>query len=210
MSQRSSGYERKERDLYETPEWVTLALLDNNLRPPCVIWEPAAGGGKMVDALGITDARIIATDIATGTDFLTADPPSGVDAIITNPPYALAREFIERALEIVKPAAGQVAMLLRTDYDHAKTRQHLFSGCPAFARKLVLTKRIVWFERPGAAQPSFNHAWYIWDWTHESLPSLVYGPRPEDEDAESPYRLATEAKLYAEAVTTWPTNLFDD
>jgi hypothetical protein len=27
MSQRESGYERKERDLYETPEWVTEALL---------------------------------------------------------------------------------------------------------------------------------------------------------------------------------------
>jgi hypothetical protein len=27
MSQRDSGYERKERDLYETPAWVTEALL---------------------------------------------------------------------------------------------------------------------------------------------------------------------------------------
>ena len=27
MSQRESGYERKERDLYETPVWVTEALL---------------------------------------------------------------------------------------------------------------------------------------------------------------------------------------
>ena len=27
MSQRESGYERIDRDLYETPEWVTEALL---------------------------------------------------------------------------------------------------------------------------------------------------------------------------------------
>ena len=27
MSQRHSGYVRKERDLYETPEWVTEALI---------------------------------------------------------------------------------------------------------------------------------------------------------------------------------------
>ena len=53
-------------------------------------------------------------------------------------------------------------MLLRTDYDHAVTRQHLFSGCHAFAKKIVPTKRIVWFYGPGAA-PSFNHAWYLWD-----------------------------------------------
>jgi len=39
-----------------------------------------------------------------------------------------------------------VAMLLRTDFDHAKTRWHLFSDCPAFACKIVLTKRIRWIE----------------------------------------------------------------
>jgi hypothetical protein len=27
MSQRANGCERKERDLYETPEWVTEALM---------------------------------------------------------------------------------------------------------------------------------------------------------------------------------------
>ena len=52
---------------------------------------------------------------------------------------------------------GLVAMLLRTDFDHAASRLHLFSKCPAFTRKVVLTKRIVWFDGPKAA-PSFNHA----------------------------------------------------
>jgi hypothetical protein len=32
----------------------------------------------------------------------------------------------------------------------------LFHGCPAFAKKLVLTRRIVWFDG-GKAAPSFNH-----------------------------------------------------
>ena len=64
-----------------------------------------------------------------------------VQAIITNPPYALAQNFIEHALELMKPD-GIVAMLLRTDFDHAKTRQHLFGGCDQFAKKVVLTKRI--------------------------------------------------------------------
>jgi hypothetical protein len=69
----------------------------------------------------------------------------------------------------------QPALLLRTDYDHAATRQHLFSGCHAFVKKIVLTKRIVWFDGPGAA-PSFNHAWYIWDWLHDGPPVLAYEP----------------------------------
>jgi len=176
MSQRESGYARKVLDCYETPEWVTLALLDGHLRPPTKVWDPAAGGGKMARALGQLDAEIITSDVKDGANFLAWPLNGRVDAIITNPPYTLAREFIERALMMMSGVQGQVAMLLRTDYDHAATRQHLFSRCPAFSRKLVLTKRIVWFDDPGAA-PSFNHAWFIWDWQHSGPPTLAYGPR---------------------------------
>jgi hypothetical protein len=48
-------------------------------------------------------------------------PPSGerIAAIITNPPYTLAREFIERALSFDRVRV--IAMVLRTDFDHAAT-----------------------------------------------------------------------------------------
>lgn len=171
MSQRASGYERKERDLYETPEWVTMALVPH-LRRDMNIWEPACGSGKMVRVLEQLGGKVAATDIADGCDFLTASLPMGSwDAIITNPPYELATEFIQHALGW----GTMVAMLLRTDFDHAKTRQHLFSQHPAFAKKLVLTKRIKWFE-DSKGQPSFNHAWFIWDWKHKGAPTLAYGP----------------------------------
>lgn len=176
MSQRDSGYERKERDLYETPEWVTRALIMHLPLSIESVWEPAAGSGKMVQALSNAGKCVIGTDIADGLDFLetTACPPD-TDIIITNPPYAAAKEFIEHALSLTAPAAGRVAMLLRTDFDHARTRQHLFSGCEQFAKKLVLTKRIKWFE-DSKGSPSFNHAWFIWDWRHEGAPTLAYGP----------------------------------
>jgi len=179
MSQRESGYERKERDLYETPEWVTLALKPH-LNGITTVWEPAAGGGKMVTALTKMGFEVEASDIADGVDFLKCDK-TGYDAVITNPPYALAQEFIEHALDLshgteMRRRANLVAMLLRTDYDHAKTRAHLFANCKTFAKKIVLTKRIVWFEAAEGknAAPSFNHAWYIWDWQHEGDPVLKY------------------------------------
>jgi hypothetical protein len=174
MSQRDSGYLRKERDLYETPEWVTEALLPH-LPPFKFGWEPAAASGKMVRVLRNAGYEILASDIATGEDFFKIDPPC--EAIITNPPYELAREFIERAISRMKPT-GFVAMLLRTDFDHAKTRQHLFSECPQFAKKIVLTKRIKWFEDSDGS-PSFNHAWFIWNWKHSGPPTLAYGPLSE-------------------------------
>lgn len=179
MSQRDSGYERKERDAYETPEWATVALLPHLPRDkPIEIWEPACGSGKMVRALS-SFGNVVGTDIERGQDFLFCilSPwhPSKVDAIITNPPYALAKEFIGHALGLMEPVAGIVAMLLRTDFDHAKTRQYLFANCPAFAKKVVLTKRIQWFE-DSTGQPSFNHAWFIWDYRHKGPPTLAYGP----------------------------------
>lgn len=176
MSQRDSGYERKERDLYETPEWVTRVLLPH-LRPLGCIWEPAAGSGKMVRVLeGIKGTVVCHSDIETGTDFFQERfPMGGADGIVTNPPYEVATEFVTRSLALMQNAQGVVALLLRTDFDHAKTRQFLFGTCRPFSKKLVLTKRIKWFEE-SKGQPSFNHAWFIWDWKHEGPPTLAYGP----------------------------------
>lgn len=181
MSQRDSGYERKERDLYETPAWATEVLLPH-LRDLDVIWEPACASGKMVRVLERI-ATVWGSDIEPGegyvyADFLGPTPRVDVDsisAVITNPPYEFATEFIDRALDRTEHLGGLVAMILRTDFDHAKTRQRLFSEHRAFAKKIVLTKRIKWFEH-SSGQPSFNHAWFIWDWTHQGPPTLAYAP----------------------------------
>lgn len=185
MSQRDSGYARKERDLYETPEWVTKALLPHIPDRIRDVWEPSCATGKMVRALNKRFPTVYGTDIDNGDDFLADDNPCLYDAIITNPPYILAQEFIEHALKVTYKH-GLVAMLLRTDYDHAATRGYLFG--PPFAKKLVLTKRIKWFE-DSKGQPSFNHAWFIWDWLHKGLPVLAYGP-----DAPTPHAYADEMR----------------
>jgi hypothetical protein len=176
MSQRDSGYGRHAGDLYETPAWVTAALLAEGFREPDAVWEPACGSGKMLRVLDmLLPCTVIGSDLSEGHDFLRGQLPFGCDCIVTNPPYDLATEFITRSLALLRPVRGQVAMLLRTDFDHAKTRGHLFKDCPAFAKKLVLTKRIRWFEG-GKGSPSFNHAWFYWDWQHVGPPALAYGP----------------------------------
>ena len=184
MSQRDSGYARKERDLYETPEWVTQALRPHLKLRISKIWEPACGSGKMARVMASWNHSVVSSDIepsplAYEQDFLTSGLHEGCGAITTTPPYDLATEFVEHALKLTEQGCGTVAMLLRTDFDHAKGRSHLFGCCPAFSKKVVLTKRIVWFEpEPGAKgkSPSFNHAWFIWDWAHEGAPTLAYGP----------------------------------
>jgi hypothetical protein len=112
-----------------------------------------------------------ASDIEPGgCHFLACkQTPDNCEAIITNPPYKLAVQFCEHALRLTKAVRGVVVMLLRVDFDSVKGRANLHDN-PAWAKKLVLTKRIVWFE--GGKSPSFNHASYIWDWRHAGPPTI--------------------------------------
>jgi len=141
MSQRDSGYERIEHDAYETPSWATIALTAHIPEYVMTILEPACGSGKMIKPLDVCGYDVTGSDIQAGIDFFTLKEVSQ-NAVITNPPYALATEFIEHALHLMEPNKGFVAMLLRCDFDHAKTRKHLFADNPAFSKKLILTKRI--------------------------------------------------------------------
>jgi hypothetical protein len=93
----------------------------------------------------------------------------------------MAQSFIEEARRVTRPWNGRVAMLLRTDFDHAKTRRHLFGSSSTFSRKLVLTQRIRWFAY-STGSPSFNHAWFIWDWTHAGAPTIKYHYEDGDGD----------------------------
>ena len=133
MSQRESGYQRKLLDQYETPTWVTLGLIPHLPEFTGKIWEPACGSGKMVAALRQAGFDVVGSDITQGVDFLSQAPETRVSAVITNPPYVLARQFIERALYFDDTRI--VAMLLRTDFDHAASRAHLFADCAMFAKK---------------------------------------------------------------------------
>lgn len=173
MSQRWSEYKRQKNESYETPAWVTEALVPFLPNSLLTILDPAAGSGKIVRALIKCGYAAVGTDIARkrdGVDFLKTD--GDTEAVVTNPPYNQAAEFILHALAVTRKENGFVAMLLRTDFDHAQTRVHLFRH-EAFSKKIVLTRRIVWFERKGAA-PSFNHAWFLWDWYHRGPPTIAY------------------------------------
>jgi hypothetical protein len=115
---------------------------------------------------------VIASDIAGGRDFLTDSSSRPIRGVVTNPPFGIATQFIERALAVI-PSSGFVAMLLRVDFDSAKTRRHLFGNCPVFAKKLILTRRIRWIEG-STGSPSFNHAWYLWNRSHVGPPTIAY------------------------------------
>ena len=179
-----SGYPRVDDDAYFTPEWCTEVLLRHVTFPaPNLLWEPAAGGGAMVRPLVRAGYSVVATDInpraddITQEDFFETPGPEGATAIVTNPPYTLALRFIDRALDLIMPRRGIVAMLLRNEFDCAAGRQHLFGRNPYYDQKIVLTKRPRWFD-DDKASPRHNFAWYVWDHSYPSpgvsAPALKY------------------------------------
>lgn len=184
MTQRASGYASVALDKFYTPRWVTEALLSVETFAGGV-WDPAAGRGDMLDVFG-PDSH--GSDIAPERDgiqpidFFEIKAGGRWPNIVTNPPFGvgnrLAVQFIEHALEVTMATGGKVAMLLRVDFDSAKTRRHLFAEHSAFAAKYVLLKRIRWTNLPQmAAGPTENHAWYVWDWRKRGgAPSIGYLP----------------------------------
>jgi hypothetical protein len=116
LTQRFGGYDRKDKDAYQTPPWVTAAIVPH-LRALDVrtVWEPACGDGQIVAALRDHGFDVVGTDITAGNDFLNgcAQPPA-YDAIVSNSPGGpggrIAHQFIELALEFTRPKKGAVVM----------------------------------------------------------------------------------------------------
>jgi len=195
MGKHGTEYARLERDLYPTPSWVIDALAEHVDLRGLTVWEPACSDGRMAEALRLQGcARVYTSDIVdrgTGQDevldFLSANLERPPDAIITNPPFGqggrLATQFIEVGLTRIRRYGGLLALLLPVDFDSAKTRARYFGDCPDFVAKIVLRKRIVWFQRDDGNReaPKENSAWFLWQRSllRNRPPITLYAPETE-------------------------------
>ena len=62
-----------------------------------------------------------------GVDFLTESYPSKFDNVITNPPFSLAKEFAERALEISRE---KVILFAKIQFLEGQQRKDFFAAHP--------------------------------------------------------------------------------
>lgn len=155
----NTAYERNKSDFYPTPPDVTKALLRFLQLPKSIeIWEPACGEGHMVTAIREEGYECLGTDIEDGQDYLTFDTPVGIDYIITNPPFSLATQFIEKSIERGLP----FAFLLKCQFFHAKSRYALFESYPP-TWVLPLTWRPDFlFKTRGKGSPLMDVMWVVW------------------------------------------------
>lgn len=172
---------KRKDDFYATPPEAVAAFLRAE-RPflPSVLWEPACGDGAIVLPLRAAGYRVHATDLVSrgcpdsraGEDFLMPFPvPPDLGGVVTNPPFKLAREFVERGLLV----APYVAMLLRLGFLEGADRRPWFErGC--LARVHVSSRRLPMMHRDGwegkKSGSSMSFAWFVWDRRHRGEPVI--------------------------------------
>ena len=146
-------------DDFQTPVYV-LEPLYKYIERFKTIWEPASGEGNIVRALLDHGHNVAASDILIGEqyNFLTYDyNKDDFDAIITNPPYSLKNEFLERCYEIGKP----FALLLPLTALETARRQRLFK---TYGIELILFDKRINYITPskGKSASWFASAWFTW------------------------------------------------
>ena len=164
-------------DLYETPAVAVEALLRVEALPH-IIWEPACGPGAIVNVLREHGHHVIATDLVdygcpdsqSRIDFLM-EVPQLVGAIVTNPPFKLAEEFVAKALAL----CPRVIMLLRLAFLESERRCAILDN-GMLARVHVFRKRLPMMHRGGwqgrKANSGMAFAWFVWDRAHRGPATL--------------------------------------
>ena len=135
---------RDNLDRYYTPDALADRLVGRiaDRLGDGMILEPSCGGGAFLRALLARDLPVSSMDLDPKSvagevaDFLTAKLPTNYySAIIGNPPYSLAVEFVRKSFELVEERSahsdgGIVAFLLRLGFLSSKGRAALFREHP--------------------------------------------------------------------------------
>ncbi len=167
---------REVDDFYPTHPGATRALLTVE-RFDGPIWECAAGEGDMSRELEAAGYQVVSTDLVDRgycddrVDFLM-EWQARAPNIVTNPPFKLAAQFVDRALSLT---TGKVAMFLRLAFLEGVERGAWFPNTP-LARVWVMSRRVP-MERGRLKQAGDGHgviafAWFVWDHAHDGPPAI--------------------------------------
>lgn len=186
MSSTNRGGKRNESDFYSTPPWCVDRFLEQMAEQrslgdvlPGGRWlEPCAGSGAIISTVNAARSDItwcaaelreemaplinpLVTQAYYG-DFLAMPDdffgPPLFDVIITNPPFRLAFEFVQKSMRMAK----YTVMLLRLNFLGSEKRAEFMRSCPPDINTLPnrpmfsLNKE----GKPGTDSPEY--AWMVW------------------------------------------------
>ena len=160
---------REENDFYATdPNAINLLCevekFDKN------ILEPACGQGHLSKRLIEHGYQVLSYDLidrgyGMQNDFLKTTAWTG--DIITNPPYKIAKEFIEHSLSII-PKGNKVAMFLKLQFMEGKARKKLFKTNPpktiyVSSSRILCAKNADFDGMIAGGGSAVAYAWYVWE-----------------------------------------------
>lgn len=167
-----SSSDRETNDYYATdPKALRLLLELEGFSEN--VWECACGEGHLSKVLEEHGYNVRSTDLIdrgygeSGVDFLEIKDGFYEGDIVTNPPYKYAKEFVEKALEVIADG-HKVAMFLKLQFLEGKARRELFDKFPP-ARVYVATGRINCCKNGdfSKSQRESNsaqaYAWFVWE-----------------------------------------------
>lgn len=181
-------------DFFPTPPWATRAFCQYVLprlswlspRPSRMCaWDPCAGEGHMAEVLRETFGAVYASDVHdygkgyavgsfVGQGLDIAMHPGTAHWIIFNPPFRLAEEFLERA---INEALVGVAALLRTSFIESDERYQFYDRHPLtlfapYAERVPMTKGI-WDPEASTAT---SYSWFVFRKGMEPMPPFIIPP----------------------------------
>ena len=181
----NSTSKREESEFYATdPQTLKLFLheflKDNSLDGESIL-EPACGEGHISETIKeiLPNCEILSTDLIDrgygqgGIDFLTHDYGRSFGVVITNPPFSLAKEFIEKGLEVSK---RYVIMLCKIQLLEGAKRKNMFLNTPLKYIYVHTTRQATWkggkpLDPKGRKwSTTMCLAWFVWDKTFEGEP----------------------------------------
>jgi hypothetical protein len=174
--------ERQSEDFYATePKAAELLLQLEKFSQN--IWECACGAGHLSKVFEKAGYKVKSTDLVdrgygeSGIDFLKSEIKWEGD-IVTNPPYKYAKEFVEKALEII-PEGNKVAMFLKLQFMEGKARKNLFLKYPpkiiyVSSSRLLCAKNGEFDKMIEGGGSAVAYGWYIWEKGYQGKTELQW------------------------------------
>ena len=182
LSRQTTGKRLNPTDFYATPPWC-YENLNIDWSAFSSAHEPCRGDGRIHFFLE-EEQNLPCTysEINEGKDFF--DWEEGTDLILTNPPFSIAKEFIDHSL-----ANSQTCiMLLRINYLGSISRHEWWKENTPIAIH-VLSKRPSF---TGKGTDATDYAWYVWDKSDRLDKGIFFVSPPTKEQNTLANELAQE------------------
>jgi len=180
------NYKRIENDYYATDPGSTFALFNVEKFDSTSFLEPCCGEGHISKIIEykFKNSTVDSTDLIDrgygigGIDFLKQEYDKKYDYVITNPPYKLAQEFIEKSLSITNK---KVVMFLKIQFLEGIGRYKMFKNTPLKTVHVFSGRQDPWRngepKNPKTGKKwgsTMCFAWFVWEHGYEGDPVIKW------------------------------------